>query len=96
MARYKLEMVCAWMPWSGVYQQQRAFAGGQCTAHFIAEVYVARCIDQVQYIFLPVLMLVIDLDGVALDGNALLSLEIHIVQYLVHHFPFRNGIGALQ
>ena len=36
----------------GIYQQQCAFAGSQCTAYFIAKIHVAGSIDQIQYIFL--------------------------------------------
>jgi hypothetical protein len=32
----------------------------------------------------------------AFDSNSFLSLEVHIVQHLIHHFPFSNGIGRLK
>ncbi len=78
-----------------IYQQQGAFACSQCTAHFIAEVNVAGCINQVQYVFLPFVR-VINLNGVTLNGNALFPLQIHVVQYLVHHVALTNGLGMLQ
>jgi hypothetical protein len=41
-------------------------------------------------------MRIIDLDGVALDGNALLSFQVHIVQYLRLHIPFGYGMGHFE
>jgi hypothetical protein len=41
-------------------------------------------------------MVIIDLDGVALDGNALFPLKVHIVQHLVHHLTLTDSVGNLQ
>ena len=76
----------------GVYQQQSAFAGGQCAAYFIAEIYVTGGIDQVQNVFLPSYVIV-NLNGVALDGDAFFPFQVHIVQYLVHHVAVADGGG---
>ena len=41
-------------------------------------------------------MLIINLDGMAFNGNAFLSFQIHIVKYLVHHISVADSTGALQ
>jgi hypothetical protein len=41
-------------------------------------------------------VLVVDLDSMTFDGDPFFTFEIHIIQYLVHHFPFTDGIGSLQ
>jgi hypothetical protein len=41
-------------------------------------------------------MLVIDLDGMAFDGDSFLPLQVHIIKDLVHHFPVTDGIGGLK
>ena len=70
----------------GVHHQQRALAGCDRAGHLIGEVHVARSIDQVENVFLP-LVGVLHLDCMALDGDALLFLEVHVIQHLVLHFP---------
>ena len=54
---------------------------------------MSRSVDEVQNIFLAV-QLILHLYGVALDGDASLSLKIHVVE----HLPFCNlyGVGAFQ
>jgi hypothetical protein len=32
----------------------------------------------------------------ALDRDPLLPFEVHVIEHLVHHFPFANGIRGLQ
>ena len=32
----------------------------------------------------------------ALDGNAFLSFKVHVIENLIHHFPFTDGIGGLK
>ena len=41
-------------------------------------------------------MLVIDLNGVTFNGNSFLSFQVHIIQHLVHHISFADGVGRLQ
>ena len=79
-----------------VNQQQSSFTGSKRPAHFIAKIHVTGGVNKIKYIFLPVGVLVINLDGVALDSDAFFSFEVHIVQHLVHHFPVGDGIGCLQ
>ena len=78
-----------------IYEQQGAFAGSEGTAHFIAEIYVAGGIYQVEGILLAFIR-VIDLYGMAFYGDAFFPLQVHIIQYLGMHIPVAYGAGALQ
>src|SRR6185369_7381665 len=51
----------------GVHHQQRAFAGGQRARDFVGEIDVARGVDQVELVGVPVLRGVHHADGVRLD-----------------------------
>ena len=50
----------------GVHHQHGALAGGQRAGHLVVEVHVARGVDQIQFIVLPVLGMVGQPDGPAL------------------------------
>jgi hypothetical protein len=39
---------------------------------------------------------VVHLDGVALDGDAALTLEVHIIELLVHPLAFSYGLGKVE
>ena len=54
---------------------------------------MSRSVNEIQHIFLPIL-LVFHLDGMTLDGDASLFLQVHIVE----HLPFcdLDGVGVLQ
>jgi hypothetical protein len=41
-------------------------------------------------------VLVLDLDGMAFNGNAFFPFEVHIVQDLIHHVTVGYGMGCLQ
>ena len=45
---------------------------------------------------LAVLRLVVEPDGVGLDGDAALALEVHGVEHLLHHFALRQRAGVLE
>lgn len=80
----------------GINEQQRALTGSDGTGNFIAEVNVPRGVDHVEYIRLPIGVGVVHLDGVALDGDASLALEIHIVELLIHLLPLIDGLGVVK
>ena len=80
----------------GVHHQHRALAGCQGPGHLIVEVHMARGIDEVQLIVLPVLGTVGQPDSPSLDGDAPLPLQIHIVQQLVRHLPLCHCPAGLQ
>ena len=69
----------------GIDNQQRAFDSGHGTRHFIGEVDMAGRVNQVENIVLPVIGLVVQPDGLRLDGNAALALDIHRVEDLFLH-----------
>ena len=56
---------------------------------------MARCIDEVEDILLAVLGLVYSADGLGLDGDSALPLQIHIVQHLGLHLPAGQKTGLL-
>ncbi len=72
----------------GVDHQQSALAGGNGTAHLIAEVDVTWSVNEVEHIILTT-TLVVHLDGVALDGDATFLFQVHIVE----HLPLGHGNG---
>ena len=87
----------------GIHNKKGALARGYRPRDFVREVDVARSIDKIKRICLSV-MDIIHLDGVALDRDALLLLQIHGVQDLVLHvtlgkcvryFKHPVGQGAL-
>ena len=55
---------------------------------------MARSVDEVEFVVLT-LVPVDHLDGVALDGDALLLLQIHIVEDLVFHISGSQCAGKL-
>ena len=57
---------------------------------------MSRGVDEVENIVLPVLGGVHQGDGVGLDGDAPLPLQVHVVQQLVFHLPQGDGLGQLQ
>jgi hypothetical protein len=79
----------------GVDHQQRAFAGRQRTADFIAEVDVARRIDQVQVVDLAIARLVAQRRGLRLDGDAALALEVHRIEHLRFHLALGQAAAQL-
>ena len=80
----------------GVDDQQRAFAGGQRARHLVGEVDVAGRVDQVEDVGLAVLRRVVQADGVRLDGDAALALEVHVVEVLGLELARLEGAGDLE
>jgi hypothetical protein len=56
---------------------------------------VAWGVDQIENVLLTV-QLVVHLDGVALDGDASLALQIHVVEQLSLQFALRHRAGVFQ
>ncbi len=80
----------------GVDDEQGPLAGRDGTRHFIAEIDVPRGVDQIEDVFLTVFALVGHLNGVALDGDAPLSLQIHVIQGLLLQLTVGNRPGRLE
>ena len=79
----------------GVHHQQRAFAGRERTRDLIGEVDVPGRVHQVEDIGLAVLGLVFEANGLRLDGDAALALDIHRIQHLLDHFALGHRAGLL-
>ena len=75
----------------GIHHEQGSLAGGDGTRHLIGEVDVTRGINQIEGI-----VLVAHLDGVALDGDATLLFQFHVVEHLVLHVALADGVGRLE
>ena len=54
---------------------------------------MARGVDQVQLVHVPVLSLVGQFDRPGFDGDAALALKVHVVQQLALHFPLAHGVA---
>ena len=80
----------------GVDDEHRALAGGQRTRDLVGKVNVARRIDQVELIRLAIIGVIGNADGIGLDRNAALALDIHGVEQLRLHVAFVNGMGELE
>ncbi len=71
---------------AGVDHQQRALAGSQAAADLVGEIHMARRVHQVQRVGLAVLGGVGQANGLRLDGDAALALEVHGIEHLLGHF----------
>ena len=78
-------------PLRRVDDEHRALARLQRARHLVREVDVPGRVDQVQLVALPH-----DADGLRLDRDAALALEIHRVEQLLAHLPARDGVGHLE
>ena len=79
-----------------VNDQQRTLARGKRARNFIIEVNMTRSVNEIEFICFSVFGFVIKLDGVGFNGNSSFALKIHVVEQLLGHVPFCNGIGKLQ
>ena len=80
----------------GVDDEHRALAGGQRTRDLIGKVHVARCIDQVELIRLAIVGVIGNANGIGLDRDAALALDIHGVEQLRFHVALVDGMGELK
>ena len=78
-------------PLRGVHEEERALARLERARHLVGEVDVTGRVDQVQLVALP-----LDADGLRLDRDAALALEIHRVEHLLAHLPLRERRGQLE
>ncbi len=83
-------------PLGCVHYQQPAFAGRQRAGDLIGEVNVPRSIDQIEDILTAVVGRVIQTNGLGLDGNAPLPLQVHLVKELVLFFPVGKRSGEFE
>ena len=79
-----------------VDQQDGALARGQRPGHLVGEVHVARGVDQVEHVRPAVRAGPGQPDGLALDRDAPLALDVHPVQVLGPHLAVGHHAGELQ
>jgi len=79
-----------------VHQQHRALAGGQGPGYLVGEVDVPGGVDEVQHVLGAVPAAPGQPDGLALDRDAALALDVHPVQVLGAHLPLVHDAGELQ
>jgi hypothetical protein len=82
-------------PLGRVHQQDGSLAGLERPRHLIGEVDVAGRVDQVQDVGGAV-ALVGQADGLGLDGDPPLALQVHPVEVLLAHLPVRDGVREVQ
>ncbi len=56
---------------------------------------MAGSVDKVENVFLAIAVAVVYLNGMALDGNAPLTLQVHVIENLVLHVPLGECVGHL-
>ena len=71
--------------------QQRAFARGERAADFVAEVDVARRIDEIELVGVAVFRRVRQRNRLRLDGDAALALDRIVVEHLRFHLALGRG-----
>ena len=70
-----------------VHDQNGPVAGREAPRHLVGEVDMARRIDQVEHVLLPVGRPVCQANRLGLDGDPPLPLQVHAVQHLLRHLP---------
>ena len=79
-----------------VYDEHRALARRERPRDLVVEIDVPGRIDQVERIVLAVVGTVHERDGMRLDRDAALALEIHVVEQLLLHVAQGNGLRLLE
>ena len=82
-------------PLACVDHQQRALAGGERAVHLIGKVDMPGRVDEVEHIGLAVSRLVVEADGLGLDRDAALALDVHRVEDLVLHLAVGDRAAKL-
>ena len=80
----------------GVNDEHRALTGCQRARDLIGKVHVARRIDQVELIRLAVIGIIGNADGIGLNRDAALALDVHGVEQLRLHVSLVDGMGELE
>ena len=63
-----------------IHDEQCTLACSDRAAHLVGKVHVSRSVNQIKGV-----SLILHLNGMRLDGNTTLFLQIHIVQHLILH-----------
>ena len=78
-----------------VNHQQRALTRSNGSRHLIGEVNVSGSVNEVERIGLTI-PYILHLDSVALDGDTLLTFEVHIIKHLILQFPLGKGCSLFE
>ncbi len=81
---------------SRVDDQQGSFAGGQRPRDLVREVNMARRVDEVELVALAIFGRVGHANGLQLDRDSALALEVHGVKHLVLHIALADRAGVLE
>ena len=79
----------------GVDEQQNPFTRGEGPGDLIGKIHMTGGIDQVEDILFPIVGAVGEGNGLALDGDAPLPLDVHVVQDLVLEIAIVHHAGVL-
>ena len=79
-----------------VHEQQGALTGRQRPRDFVRKIHVAGRIDEIEDVVLAVVGPIGQADGVGLDRDAALALEVHAVEHLRFHLAGLQGAGELE
>ena len=79
-----------------VDQEDGPLARGQRAGHLVGEVHVTGGVDQVEHVGAAIRARPGQPDGLALDRDAALALDVHPVQVLCPHLAVRHHAGELQ
>ena len=80
----------------GVDHEHGAFACGQAAADLIGEVDMTRRVDEVELVGFAIISDVVHANGLAFDGDAAFTLDVHAVKQLGLHVAMSHGAGHLQ
>ena len=79
-----------------IHNQQCTLARCDGTRHLVREVDMSWGVDKVEGVVLAIARHIVHLNGVRLDSNTLLALEIHVVKHLRLHLSLIQSVGSLQ
>ena len=79
-----------------VDDEDRALARGERARDLVREVHVPGRVDEVELVVLAVLRAVLHADGLGLDGDPALPLQLHVVEELGLLLPLRHRAGLLE
>jgi len=83
-------------PLRGVHDEHRTLAGGERARDLVDEVHVTGRIDKIELVRLAVIRVIRHADGIGLDGDAPLLLDVHRVEHLLGEVALLHRVGELE
>src|SRR5262249_6969684 len=83
-------------PLGRVDHQESALTGTERARNLVAEVDVARRVDEVDDVVLPGVRMIVQPYRLGFDGDAALALEVHLVEELILALAFGERAGRLE